>query len=106
MNSENERRASPRYTLKNHVEFRVVGEESASAWSLGTTINMNSDSILFQTDYVPATGLNVEVRMAWPLHAPDSSRGTLLLQGVVSWTSEDRCAVTLQRREFLPSPAA
>lgn len=101
MHSEEERRASPRYPLKASLEYRVTDPELASAWVKGRTIDMSSDSVLLSAASPLQAGLHVEIRMPWPLHEPPDTRGQLVLQGVVSWVSEDRCAIRLLHREFV-----
>jgi hypothetical protein len=96
-----DRRISQRYPLRLAVKCRRI--EPQFPWDrliAGESLNISSTDLLFTTTEVFLPGQTVEAFIDWPILLDNRVRLSLVVEGVVVRTAEDRAAMRIERYHF------
>jgi hypothetical protein len=99
MSTAEERRASRRFPIEQHVRFKVRGAQPALAGT-GSTVNMSSGGVLFTTDQHLRKGHAVMLEIRWPVLLDDARPLKLVARGPIVWCGEGKAAMHIQKWEF------
>lgn len=95
-----ERRLSGRFPIHQEVRYRILEGNKESDIGCGTTVNISSAGILFQTEDPPRAGKRLELSVDWPARLDGTCRLKLVAMGRVVRTSENRAAMAIDQYEF------
>ena len=95
-----ERRSKRRYPLALEMVFRPHGGEGETTPILGTTVNISSGGILFETHSELKKREVVHMAIRWPVRLDDRSPLQILVNGRVVRRSECHTAVEIVQYEF------
>ena len=62
-----ERRSDRRYDIALNVRWKLIRRRRVLDSGTGTTVDLSSGGLLFQTDRELPSGLNIELSIAWPV---------------------------------------
>jgi hypothetical protein len=91
-----ERRKRTRQPMQRELRYRVLGHGDSTG--SGTTVNISSHSLAFQTDGPLPVGAPIEVSVSWPVEAGSSLR--LTATGVVVRSDDRLTACTMEATVF------
>jgi len=95
-----ERRSGCRYPLTLPVRYRIFGRDRAQRSGFGTTIDVSSRGVLFETEgSIPASG-SIELAMKWPFRLGNSCYLQLIMRGHVVRSDDRKIAVHSEFHEF------
>ncbi|HLI84566.1 MAG TPA: PilZ domain-containing protein [Bryobacteraceae bacterium] len=101
-----ERRASRRFDMPLRLRWKVLRRGRVLEAGAGTTVDMSSSGILFQTDTkLPLDG-TVELSIAWPVLLHDNLPMQLMVCGRIVRASRDGIAIAINQYEFRTAGAA
>jgi hypothetical protein len=80
--------------------FKVLSKRHGLEQGGGTTINMSSGGVLFDTDQVLLPGKRVEMAISWPAQLDNKCSLKLVARGRVVRFEPGRAAVEIQQYEF------
>lgn len=95
-----DKRASTRFPLSEEVFFKIYEEGNLSGKGVGTSLNMSSRGILFQTEQPMPQGRRVEVAVNWPAELDHKCPLKLVASGRVVRSQAGIVAVKIDRYEF------
>lgn len=95
-----ERRTSDRFPLEREMRFKMLSKRLADEAGGGTTVNMSSGGILFETDKTLIPGKRVEMAISWPAQLDNRCALKLIARGRVVRSESGRTAVEIQQYEF------
>jgi hypothetical protein len=96
-----DRRVSQRYPLHLAVKCRRI--EPHSSWSeliYGESLNISSTDLLFTSTEAFLPGQAIEAFIEWPIRLDNRVRLTLVVEGTVVRSAEDRSAMRIERYQF------
>jgi hypothetical protein len=99
-NGERERRVKRRFPLEQDVKYKMLYGQRLAETGTGKTTNISSSGIWFSTESMLATGMPVELSMAWPVLLNDHCPMKLMIYGCVIRSNERGAAVAIERYEF------
>lgn len=99
LRESNERRGNARFSMRLPVTVHNPGA-SASPLPNGTTLNISSNGLLFQTAEELKTGQHILVSVEWPVRLDNRIPLTLVLRGKVLRCEQGIAAMQTQRHEF------
>lgn len=94
------RRAARRYPVELPLEYKILSGSRVTASGKGSTRNMSSAGLLFTAEAPVPAGAYVELSVYWPVPTPSERPITLMAQGRVVRSEENRVAVRVSRYEF------
>jgi len=98
-----EQRSTRRYPIRLDVEFKLPQEKRAGS---GTTLNVSSGGILFQTDEtLPAFG-SIEISIKWPFALDGGCALKLVMRGRIVRQDRTGIAVKVRQHEFRTAGAS
>ena len=89
------RRQDRRYDLTLKLSWQLIHRRRPFDSGSGTSIDLSSKGILFDAGRLLPSGLNIELRIAWPVESI-----SLIVYGRIVRTSGLCAAVVMVRREF------
>ncbi len=96
----NDRRASDRFPLALDVRFKMLSKRMGDETGSGTTINMSSGGVLFQSEKPLIPGKRVEMAISWPAQLDNRCALKLMARGKVVRYEGGCAAVEIQQYEF------
>jgi len=95
-----ERRKKFRFPMNRELRYKVLEEERIVESGMGTTLDMGSGGVAFQTDHQLPAGAFVELSISWPVLLEDSCPMRLIVFGRVVRSAEHKTACTVDKYEF------
>ncbi|MBZ5576176.1 MAG: PilZ domain-containing protein [Acidobacteriia bacterium] len=95
-----ERRSDRRYDLALNVRWKLIRRRRVLDSGIGTTVDVSSGGLLFQTDRELPSGLNIELSIAWPVLLRNVAPLQLVVAGRVVRTVGQRVGVRMTQHEF------
>lgn len=95
-----ERRTSDRFPIEREMRFKMLSKRLADEAGSGTTVNMSSGGVLFQTDKTLIPGKRVEMAISWPAQLDNRCALKLIARGRVVRSESGMTAVEIQQYEF------
>ena len=95
-----ERRTSPRFPLGQPVSFRILDANRARNTCTGTTIDMSSAGVLFETEEQLDQGKRLELCVYGPVTLEGGCPLKLVAVGRVVRTDGGRVAMRIEKYEF------
>ena len=95
-----ERRTDRRYDLALNVRWKLIRRRRVLDSGTGTTVDVSSGGILFETDRELPSGLNIELSVAWPVLLHNVAPLQLVVAGRVVRTTGRRVGVRMTQHEF------
>lgn len=93
-----ERRSRRRYAIGLPLRYQAM--EDRRHTGMGTTINISSSGLVFESrDYLPV-GSYIDVLISWPVRSPDKRPLQVAVQGRVVRNDAVTTAVQIVRHEF------
>ena len=95
-----DRRSWRRYPVALAIRWKLLLGKSMLESGTGTTQDLSSHGMLFQTDREIRPGLGIEISIAWPVLLHNVARLQLLMVGEVVRAAGGRVAVRIRHHEF------
>jgi hypothetical protein len=96
-----DRRTNRRFSLRLAVKCRRIEPRFLlDRIIIGESLNISSKGLLFAATEAFLPGQVVEAFIDWPMLLDDHIRLTLVVEGVVVRTGEDRAAIRIEKYEF------
>jgi len=95
-----ERRKKARFPLRRELRYKLLDGEKLIAWGSGTTCNISSSGVAFQSDRPPVAGSFIELSISWPMELDNGCPMRLIVFGKVVRSRLNRAACTVERYEF------
>ena len=95
-----DRRSDRRYDIALDLRWKVIRRRRVLDAGTGTTLDLSSGGILFETDRQLPTGLNVELAISWPVLLHNVAPLQLVVTGRIVRASGRRTAVRMMQHEF------
>lgn len=95
-----ERRSDRRYELALTVRWRLIRRRRVLDSGTGTTVDVSSGGLLLETCRELATGLMIELSIAWPVLLHNVAPLQLVVVGRVVRAQGRRVAVRMVQHEF------
>ena len=95
-----DRRASDRFPISREVRFKMMSKRLGDEAGAGTTINMSSSGVLFQTEKPLIPGKRLEMAISWPAQLDNRCALKLMARGRVVRSEGGTTAVEIQQYEF------
>lgn len=95
-----ERRNKMRFPMNRELRYKLLEDECIVAAGLGTTINMSSGGVAFQSDAGLPDGSYIELSISWPALLDDSLPMRLIVFGRVLRGSQETKVCTVEKWEF------
>src|ERR1700689_3529770 len=95
-----DRRSDRRYDIALDLRWKAVRRRREWDAGTGTTLDLSSGGILFETDRQLPTGLNVELSISWPVLLHNVAPLQLVVTGRIVRASGRRTAVRMMQHEF------
>jgi PilZ domain len=95
-----ERRSSRRYSIALELRWKLFNRKRLRDSGVGTTVDISSGGILFESDHRPATPGFMELAITWPAGPNDIPPMQLLVIGRVVRVSGTRVAIRIRQHGF------
>jgi hypothetical protein len=95
-----DRRSDRRYDIALDLRWKVIRRRRVLDAGTGTTLDLSSGGILFETDRQLPTGLNVELSISWPVLLHNVAPLQLVVTGRIVRAAGRRTAVRMMQHEF------
>ena len=95
-----DRRADRRYDISLDLRWKVIRRRRVLDTGTGTTLDLSSGGILFETDRQLPTGLNVELSISWPVLLHNVAPLQLVVTGRIVRAAGRRTAIRMTQHEF------
>lgn len=96
---ERERRANDRFPIERELRYKVLSKRNEESGA-GTTVNMSSGGLLFQTGKMLIPGKRVELAISWPAQLNNTCALKLVARGRIVRSHGGQTAVQIQQYEF------
>ena len=103
---ETERRAHPRFAVRQRLKYSLLEDGAITTFGTGVTIDFSSGGVAFTTEHHLKPGALIEVRIDWPGVSGDTCPMLLVACGRIVRSAADRAACTIAEFEFLDHAAA
>jgi len=94
-----ERRTSDRFPIEREMRFKMLSKRISDGGA-GTTVNISSGGILFQTEKPLIPGKRLEMAISWPAQLDNRCALKLIARGRVVRSEQGYAAVQIQQYEF------
>jgi hypothetical protein len=98
-----ERRSDRRYDLSLELRWKLIRRRRVLATGTGTTVDLSSGGILFQTDRPVPNGGNLEISISWPARLHNVAPMQLVVSGRVVRGGGGKTAIRMIQHEFRTS---
>jgi hypothetical protein len=95
-----ERRKKVRFPVNRELRYQVLDQEAMVDSGTGTTLDIGSGGIAFQTEHQFTLGALIELSISWPVLLEGSCPVRLVVFGRVIRSSAGKSACTLDKYEF------
>ena len=95
-----ERRKKARFPMDRELRYKVLEDETIVESGMGTTLDIGSGGVAFQTELQLTAGSFIELSISWPVLLEDSCPMRLIVFGRVLRSSGRTCVCTLDKYEF------
>jgi hypothetical protein len=95
-----ERRTKMRFSMNREVRYKLLEGDRIVASGLGTTENMSSGGVAFQSDGDLPDGSFIELAISWPLMLDDVCPMRLIVFGRVLRGAQTTKVCTVEKWEF------
>ena len=95
-----DRRSGRRYSIALQLEWKVFSRKRLVDQGAGTTVDISSSGILFETDHQPPAAGFMDLTITWPAKPNDVPQMRLTVVGRVVRVSGARVAVRIRRHGF------
>jgi hypothetical protein len=95
-----DRRSDRRYDMTLNLRWKVIRGRRILDAGTGTTLNLSTGGILFETDRQLPTGLNVELAISWPVLLHNVAPMQLVVTGRIVRVSGRHTAIRMIKHEF------
>jgi hypothetical protein len=95
-----ERRDKIRFVMNREVRYKLLEGDRIVASGLGTTENMSSGGVAFQSDVDLPNGSYIELSISWPMMLDDVCPMRLIVFGRVLRGAEETKVCTVEKWEF------
>jgi hypothetical protein len=95
-----DRRSDRRYDITLDLRWKVIRRRRVLDAGTGTTLDLSSGGILFETDRQLPTGLNVELSISWPVLLHNVAPLQLVVTGRIVRAAGRRTAIRMMQHEF------
>ena len=95
-----DRRSSDRFPIERELRFKLLSKRLGDESGIGTTVNMSSGGILFQTDKELIPGKRLEMAISWPAQLDNRCALKLVARGKIVRCEGLMAAVEIQQYEF------
>jgi len=95
-----ERRSGRRYSLAFELRWKLFYRKRLRDMGTGTTVDLSSRGILFESDHKPPANGFMELAICWPARPYDLSSIHLLVIGRVVRVSGTRVALRIRHHGF------
>jgi len=95
-----DRRSDRRYSVALQVQWKLFSRKRLVDAGSGTTVDLSSGGILFESDHKPAATGFMEVVINWPAMPGDLPRMHLVVIGRVVRVSGTRVAIRIRQHGF------
>jgi PilZ domain len=101
-----DRRTGRRYEVTLKLKWRVSRRKRLAETGTGTTIDLSSNGVLFESDQQMPVDGSVELSISWPFLLHGTLPMQLLVTGRVARVSGQRVAIQFGQYEFRTARAA
>jgi len=101
-----DRRRDRRYEVSLKLQWTITHRRRLLDWGTGTTVDLSSSGILFQTDRQIPVDCFVELSICWPVLLNDSQPMQLIVMGRVTRLSGGCVAIQMLQHGFRTVDAA
>jgi len=98
-----DRRLDRRYDLRLTVRWKLVRGKRILETGKGTTLDLSSSGVLFETDRQLPSGGNIELSICWPVLLHNVAPLQLVISGRVVRVAGSRTAIRMTQHEFRTS---
>ncbi|SRR5579871_5522618 len=95
-----ERRQDRRYEIRLDLRWKLIRRRRTLETGTGSTVDLSSGGIHFETDRSLPVGLNVELSIAWPALLHNMAPLQLVAFGKIVRSSGTRTAIQMYQHEF------
>jgi hypothetical protein len=95
-----DRRSDRRYDLRLDLRWKLIRRRRILESGTGSTLDVSSGGVLFETDRPMQVGLNVEMSIAWPVLLHNVAQLQLVVLGRVVRSHGLRTAIQMTQHEF------
>jgi hypothetical protein len=95
-----DRRSDRRYDITLDLRWKLIRRRRVLDAGTGTTLDLSSSGILFETDRQLPAGLNIELFISWPVLLHNVSPLQLVVMGKIVRASGRRTAIRMIQHEF------
>ena len=95
-----EKRMKRRFPLEQEVRYKMLYGQRMAETGSGTTTNISSSGVWFNTVNTLSAGMPIEISMNWPVLLNDMCPMKLMMYGCVVRSDEKGAAVVIERYEF------
>ena len=95
-----ERRGKSRFAIRREVRFKILEKEQVVLTGDGSTLDLSSQGVAFETATKLSVGELVELSISWPVLLDETCLMQLVVFGHVVRTRRTMVACTIDRYEF------
>lgn len=95
-----DRRSDRRYEITLDLRWKVIRRRRVLDAGTGTTLDLSSGGILFETDRPLPAGLNVELSISWPVLLHNIAPLQLVVVGRIVRAAGRKTAIRMTQHEF------
>jgi hypothetical protein len=95
-----DRRIDRRYPILLNLRWKLIRRKRALDTGTGSTIDLSSGGILFESGRPLPEGLNVELAISWPVFLHNVAPLQLVARGRIVRSEGGRIAIRMIRHEF------
>jgi hypothetical protein len=95
-----ERRRKVRFPMVREMQYKVLDDETIVESGMGTTFDMGSGGVGFQTDHPLTPGSFIQLSISWPVLLEGTCPIRLIVFGRVVRSSLRKSACTVDKYEF------
>jgi len=103
---ETERRANPRFAVRQRLKYSLLEDGAITTFGTGVTIDFSSGGVAFTPQHHLKPGSLIELRIEWPWVLGDTCPILLVACGRIVRSAADMSACTIAEFEFLIHAAA
>jgi hypothetical protein len=100
LRTKNERRNKMRFPIMREMRFKLLEADRVIAAGLGTTENLSSAGVAFQSNATLPNGSFIELSISWPMLLDNSCPMRLIVFGRVLRGTDDTKVCSVEKWEF------
>lgn len=99
-----ERRSERRYSIALQLQWKLFSRKRVIDMGTGTTVDLSTSGILFESDHKPAAPGFMQLAITWPATSDRFPSMHLMVIGRVVRVSDTRVAVRIKQHGFSTLP--